>query len=311
MLRPSVSVIIPAFNAADHIAQAIESVMAQCSEAKELICVNDGSTDNTLEIMERYQLRHPDKIRIISLPNGGAPAARNKGLSSSSGEYIQFLDADDMLLPDKLEHQVKLITASPAKPDMIASASYRINFRGEKKRILVNTHLWKGILSSSLGNTCANLFRREALIKAGGWNVELGSSQEYDLMFRIVKNEGKVIIDQEPKTIVKDRNNSISATNRDKNWERFIMLRSQVYDYLKQQSLAEAELKQFALQEIFNAIRILYTLNPSSAKKWYKEIMIPEKNFIPSATGATTPRYVVFFRFLGFPLTDYIFRLLK
>lgn len=97
-----VSVIIPVYNAQDYIRKCVGSVMAQTLRDIEIICVDDGSPDNSLEILKELQAQD-DRIKVISQPNGGAGAARNNGLRNATGEYLSFLDADDFFEPNMLE----------------------------------------------------------------------------------------------------------------------------------------------------------------------------------------------------------------
>lgn len=105
MTSPIVSVIIPCYNAEKNLMQCIESICSQTLEQMEIICVDDGSTDSTLEILHSYQEKDP-RIRVIQQKNAGAGAARNVGLDCASGEYLSFLDADDFFEPDMLEKAV-------------------------------------------------------------------------------------------------------------------------------------------------------------------------------------------------------------
>src|ERR1700720_243931 len=91
-----VSVIIPAFNAAATIAATVDSVLAQTFSDFEIICVDDGSTDRTKEILAKYLDSHSDRVRMVEQANNGPAAARNHGARLSSGEYLAFLDADDI-----------------------------------------------------------------------------------------------------------------------------------------------------------------------------------------------------------------------
>ncbi len=100
--RPAVSVIIPIYNGEKYLHQCLDSVFSQTLEQLQVICVNDGSTDHTAHILQNYQQQHPDMI-IVTQDNGGLSAARNAGLTCATGEYIDFLDADDMLQADALE----------------------------------------------------------------------------------------------------------------------------------------------------------------------------------------------------------------
>jgi glycosyltransferase involved in cell wall biosynthesis len=106
---PQVSVIIPTFNNAQYIGEALNSVFSQDYDAYEVIVVDDGSTDDTQQTLKPYL----DRIRFIYQSNAGSAAARNTGLTLAQGEFIVFLDADDFLLPGKLKQQVAYLTLKP------------------------------------------------------------------------------------------------------------------------------------------------------------------------------------------------------
>lgn len=102
MSTPLVSIIIPAYNAAAFIRRAVESALAQTWQTVEILVVNDGSTDDTAAIVQSLCAQHP-QLRLISTENGGVSHARNTGMDASRGEYLTFLDADDILLPNAVE----------------------------------------------------------------------------------------------------------------------------------------------------------------------------------------------------------------
>lgn len=104
-----VSVIIPCYNAGKYIERALDSVCRQTYQNIEVICVNDGSTDNTLSILKKYKQEHGTGIRVFSIKNAGVSAARNIGLKNSYGEYILFLDADDIYADEYVENLVKAL----------------------------------------------------------------------------------------------------------------------------------------------------------------------------------------------------------
>src|SRR4028119_812278 len=105
-----ISVIIPVYNGEKTIQETIESVLNQTFTDFELIVINDGSQDATLEIVERIQ---DSRLKVLSYPNAGQAASRNRGLSHASGEYISFIDADDLWTPDKLEAQLRALQDNP------------------------------------------------------------------------------------------------------------------------------------------------------------------------------------------------------
>lgn len=106
---PKVSVIIPLFNQKQYIGEAIDSVLSQTYPNIEIIVVNDGSTDNPLSVLEKYE----KNIILINQQNRGLAGARNAGIRHSSGEYLQFLDADDLIFPEKIQSQVDFLENNP------------------------------------------------------------------------------------------------------------------------------------------------------------------------------------------------------
>ena len=104
MDQPFVSIIIPVYNSEKHLAETISSVLAQTWPYKEIIIVDDGSSDNSLAIAKSFA---SENIKVLHQQNKGASAARNRGIQEAKGDYIQFLDADDLLMPNKIAAQVK------------------------------------------------------------------------------------------------------------------------------------------------------------------------------------------------------------
>lgn len=111
MTRPRVSIIIPCHNAARWLAQTLESALAQTWPATEILVINDGSTDDSAAVAQPFTARG---VRLVEQPNQGASAARNHGLRLARGDFIQFLDADDLISPDKITAQVELLRDRPA-----------------------------------------------------------------------------------------------------------------------------------------------------------------------------------------------------
>jgi glycosyltransferase involved in cell wall biosynthesis len=109
MSKPLVSIIIPVYNAESTLEQCLESIFNQTYSAIEIIAVNDGSTDDSLQILEKYR----DRIKIITQENSGAPIARNRGAEMATGEYLLFCDADIILAPQAIETMQKTLDQNP------------------------------------------------------------------------------------------------------------------------------------------------------------------------------------------------------
>ena len=115
-----VSVIVPVYNAQDYLEQCIVSILEQTLQEIEVICVDDSSTDRSLEILKKYE-KEDSRMRVLTQPNSGAGAARTRGLSQASGEYLSFLDADDFFEPDMLE--LAYAKAKEDRADMVVFKS--------------------------------------------------------------------------------------------------------------------------------------------------------------------------------------------
>lgn len=232
-----VSIIIPCYNCESFVEKAVNSVLNQTFTDWELILVNNNSTDQTLLELNRLQALHPEKIRVLTATKKGGSAARNKGLLDASGTWIQFLDADDELLPPKIEHQLKLIQEKSA--DVVIGNSY---IRAIRDGIVVETtrplayEVWTGLIRSNLGITSANLWRKEKLHAVGGWDEDLTSSQEYDLLFRLLKTEAEICIDRELFTIIHQMADSVSKSKSKEKLKSILVnrinLRNQIREFL-------------------------------------------------------------------------------
>lgn len=241
---PFVSIVIPCYNCEAFIGRAIESVFNQTFKDWELILVNNNSTDGTQHILLDYQQSHPHKIKVLQELKKGAPAARNKGLAQAKGQWIQYLDADDELLPEKIANQLNIIKSEDV--DFIAGDATLITLsNGEErysKRGIYIEDYWIALAKSQLGITSANLYRKDSLLAIGGWDEQLKSSQEYDLTFRLLKKEfDKVGFDTSCNTKIYKSNSSISY-NQDIDVtkdiiERRIVLREDIKAYLRSNGL--------------------------------------------------------------------------
>lgn len=122
-VKPTISVIIPAYNAAATLQRALDSVLAQTWPAHEIIVIDDGSTDATGEVVKTYA----DRVRYVRQGNAGPSAARNQGVAMASGEWIAFLDADDWYYPERLAQHAQMIASDPTLDFLVGNFDYRDN----------------------------------------------------------------------------------------------------------------------------------------------------------------------------------------
>ena len=192
MSSVKVSVIIPTYNRADMLVEAIESILSQTYQDFEIIISDDGSTDGTAEAI----LQFGDKIRYRYNENSGLPAvARNAGLKVARGEHVAFLDSDDLWLPDKLSKQIRILESDPGV-GLVCSNAYVINHKGERKQKLYQTpgqgkrgDVFIDLLKSNFIITSTCLIRRDALEQVGGFSESdlLQVGEDYDLWLRIAR----------------------------------------------------------------------------------------------------------------------------
>ena len=192
-MEPLVSILIPAYNSQQWIADTIESALAQTWPKKEIVVVDDGSSDRTLEIAKQFA---SSAVHIISQTNQGAAAARNTAFSLCQGDYIQWLDADDLLEPDKVERQVRRIDDCPSRRTLLAGAWGYFIYRKRKARFS-STHLWCDLtpaewmlrkLSENLHMQTDNwLVSRELTEAAGPWDVRLWRDNDGEYFCRVIR----------------------------------------------------------------------------------------------------------------------------
>jgi glycosyltransferase involved in cell wall biosynthesis len=188
-----VSVVIPTYNRARTIKRAVDSVLAQSWKPIEIIVVDDGSTDETAQLLEDYR----DKIRVIHQENRGASAARNTGIKASNGEIISFLDSDDTWLPEKTERQAKLlqktqpygVTCCVCNATMLFSKGTVTSFAAAGLSPELSEGLWVNpaevLATRFLFFNQVVAVRRDAIDQSGYFREDLKIMEDYDLELRL------------------------------------------------------------------------------------------------------------------------------
>ncbi|MTI38047.1 glycosyltransferase family 2 protein, partial [Fulvivirga lutimaris] len=187
MRYPFFSIIIPCYNHGKYLNECIDSILNQRFDNYEVIIVNDGSTDDSLSIAQSLA-KNSLKISVIDKTNGGLSSARNAGLASASGQYLQFLDADDLLYPDALDHVNKKIENSD-HPELIQTAyAY---FKNDKifHNVIPNTdkHIYPAVLNHNIGPCHSIFINKEAIHSLGSFDENLRSAEDWDMWMRAAK----------------------------------------------------------------------------------------------------------------------------
>lgn len=197
MGNANVSVIIPVYNLASWLSKSIDSVLAQTYSDFEIIAVDDGSVDNSAEILKRYA-ESDERIKPIFKANGGVSSARNVGLDAAVGEYVFFLDGDDWIVPDTLE---KLINLSD-EFDVVQAAFTEVYDDGSEKfpddvsfvnREIANTEeMLCCYFRSVIQESCWNKLYKKSFIGDLRFDENLSVAEDSDFVYRLLKKAGKV-----------------------------------------------------------------------------------------------------------------------
>ena len=198
---PKVSVIIPTYNCAHYLEQAIESAMNQTYRDLEIIVLDDGSTDNTSEVVRKYGTN----IRYIRQANAGLPAARNRAIESSSGEFLAFLDSDDWWELSKLAKQVPLLEDDP-QVGLVYTDLRVVHDDGEiipsflaSRPLATSGYVFDRLLQSGFILPSTVLMRRVCLDQVGMFDESMRSHEDIELWLRICQ-KWKVALINEPLT---------------------------------------------------------------------------------------------------------------
>jgi glycosyltransferase involved in cell wall biosynthesis len=192
-MKPLVSILIPAYNAEPWIADTIRSALRQSWPLKEIIIVDDGSTDNTFAVAQQFA---GAEVAVVTQKNSGAAAARNKAFSLCKGDYIQWLDADDLLEADKIEKQLMMAEKSFSDRMLFSSGWGYFSYRPRKTKF-VPTLLWENLsplewlLRKWENNlhmqTATWLVSRALTEQAGPWDSRLLGDDDGEYFFRVIK----------------------------------------------------------------------------------------------------------------------------
>ena len=208
----TISVIIPVYNGESTIVETIESVQQQTFSDFELIVINDGSTDQTLE---RLATVKDSRLKIFSYENGGVSVARNHGIAHATGEFISFLDADDLWTPDKLELQLAAL-----QKQLVAGVAYSWTCNMSEKREsfeLGQSISYEGnvypelLLSNFIANGSNLLIHRQAIESVGKFDPALAPCEDWDFYLRLAARWSFVVV---PKPQILYRQSSGSASSK-------------------------------------------------------------------------------------------------
>jgi glycosyltransferase involved in cell wall biosynthesis len=211
---PLVSVIVPAYNVADYIGDALNSVLAQTFTDHEIIVINDGSPDT--EALEKVLAPYLSRIVYLKQENRGVSAARNTGIKAARGSLIAFLDGDDSWLPHYLEVQVPRIQADPTidvlYPNVVMFGDS--SEAGEEFKTICPSNgevTFERLLLQECNVSNCSIARRETILRAGLFDESLRSVEDFDLWLRVIKQGGRIAYHREVLARYRRRSGSLTA----------------------------------------------------------------------------------------------------
>ena len=257
-MKDLISIIMPAYNCEKTIKQSIDSVLKQNYCDWELLIINDGSTDNTLKIINEYQ--EYTKIKVINQKNAGPSSARNKGLEFANGKYITFLDSDDYLD----ENYIKVLIESIDNNDMVICNYYIFNNNGiyenkiNKKNVNIYDKAHYGemiykLKNNNLLNTNWNKMYKLSIIKNNNLlfdtNYKNGEDIRFNYQYLKYANTVKIISDK--LYYYKINENGLTHSNAENMIDRYIKLLSYECDYFYENNLNLRVIQKLLIKSIF------------------------------------------------------------
>ncbi len=292
-----VSIIIPYIDEHEYLAEAIASALAQDGTEIELIIVCNAPSipGGNNPIHESHT-----KAIFIHEPLRGSAHARNAGLRAARGEWVQFLDVDDLLLPGKIRHQLNVTDADV----MVSPHSYQYLNGNHEKSKWIPEDIWCGMLDSGLGSTSSILWRRQSVLDCEGWNTGYQSHQEYELLFRLAAAGKKIEAITKYDTVVRQRKTgSITSTSKPVRVQEGIKLREMMWQYLVSKQIDTPERYDAFRQYIFRQLRGLFRQDRKGAMSIYGKYFSGQP-FTPKEIHV--PGYSILYRLIGFYNTESI-----
>lgn len=305
-MRHLVSIIIPVYNKAAYIRETLDSGLAQSYTNFEIILVNDGSTDGSLEVLQQYADQYPDKITLIDSTNRGVSAATNLCLHHAKGDYIQFLDADDLISPDKIEKQVHLLSGK--SKESIAICEW-VNFSHDFQQY---TNVPYGVFQDfesgldlllrfwneqEMHQPGVYLTPRSLIDKAGPWDESLTINQDGEFFARVLLNAEQVLFEPEGKVYYRSPGENNVSQQKSEKAMKSLLDSYQAYQraVLK---VEDSDRVRIALKKVYQ--KFIYDVFPQfpnlieKAENLIQNLGVTEKTYIGG------PKFQQLSKYLGF-----------
>lgn len=305
-MNPLVSILIPVYNKVEFVQETLDSALNQTYSNIEIILVNDGSTDGSLEILQQYADQYADKIILIDSPNRGVSAANNLCLHHAKGEYIQFLDADDILSLNKIERQIKIFKEKGS--DSIATCEWvifknqinQINqvpygvFQDFKTGLDLLLRFWN---YQEMHQPGVYLTHRSIIEKAGPWDEKLSINQDGEFFTRVLLNSRYVFF--EPVGRVYYRIPGSGNVSQQKSYRAMESLLNSYQAFQREALLTEDSSRvRIGLKKVFQ--KFIYDVFPQYPHLIEKAESLMENLGVAEKTYIGGPKFQKLSKYLGF-----------
>lgn len=306
-MNPCVSILIPCFNAERWIAPAIESALAQSWPEKEVVVMDDGSTDGSLAVIKGFG----DRIRWETGPNRGGNVARNRLLELARGDWLQYLDADDYLLPGKIAKEVQFLSGH-ADAEILFSPfileHWTDGVPAISHTLVPEPHdSWVLLARWFLPGTGSGIWQRQAVVDVGGWNERQPCCQEHELYLRLLMagrkfkhcpGGGYVYRQWSEQTVCK--------RNKPEVHRRRLEIIQRAEDFLRERHELTPERRHAVNQSRFEVARAAWQHDRNYACEIMGTVRHAQPGFFPERGAAAPRRYQFVYRLLGFRAAEYL-----
>lgn len=299
-MQPKVSILIPCYNAQQWVGQAIESALNQTYSNKEVIVVDDGSTDNSLAIIQSFG----SNIRWETGANKGGNVARNRLLELSEGEWLQYLDADDYLLPNKINHQIRHLVQVSTTDIFYSPSVFEYCQAGQPAQevVPIPEPYDPFILLARwfLPQTGSPLWRKQSIVEVGGWKNDQPCCQEHELYLRLLKADKQFVYCSEAGSVYRQwSEETVCKRDMPEVFRQRLAIEDDLEQHLSQLNQLTPERRQAINQARFECARLIWLFDTEWAKRLVCKIHRTHKSFVPD--GASAPKlYQLIYWLMGF-----------
>lgn len=282
-MSPLVSIIIPCYNASKWIAEAVQSCLDQTYSNVEIIVVDDGSTDMSLHLLKRFG----SKINLCPQKHRGGNAARNQGFRLSGGEFIQYLDADDYLLPGKIEKQIKRFRKHDC--EVVYCDWFHKHERGggnscfeEGNASGAQQDILESLLKGWWAPVNAYLFRRKIVEDSGGWDESLKAAQDRGFVTSVALSGARFAYQPGNLAVYRRYGNKTVSTSNKRRWlDSHMCVLNKAEEGLKRKELFIPKYKEALAKSYFHLARNYYGIKPLVYEQLMKKVKFLSPDFKP------------------------------